>query len=130
MTQQTKIDEKDPDGSLAKDGQGNADGRAAAPVAESTPESSGTPSPGRPTDQPPQPNQGADTISHFHANKLDERRYDWIVDWRLIGFTAVGLLGLLVVITGSYYYNSSRTPATLLNRADQAAADGNHPFAA
>ncbi|QDV82926.1 tetratricopeptide repeat protein [Planctomycetes bacterium TBK1r] len=65
-----------------------------------------------------------EVISESHAGKLSERRYHWVMDWRLVGYTALGAVFLMVAMAASYVYHSSKAASTFLSRADQAAADG------
>lgn len=76
--------------------------------------------------QPDESGHGAEVISDSHATKLDERRFDWQMDWRLVGYTALGVLILMSATVVSYAYNSSKAATTFLSRADQAAEEGKH----
>lgn len=63
-------------------------------------------------------------VSNFHALKLDERRYHWVMEWKIVGYTVLVFIGVLALTVASYAYHSRRTPATLLSRADRAAEEG------
>ncbi|OYP33029.1 tetratricopeptide repeat protein [Rhodopirellula sp. MGV] len=67
----------------------------------------------------------SEVISASHAEKLHERRYKWIVDYRMLGWGAAAVAGVFILAAASYAFNSRRAATTFLSRADQAAADGN-----
>ncbi|PAY16622.1 hypothetical protein CKO51_25965 [Rhodopirellula sp. SM50] len=67
--------------------------------------------------------QDSEVISESHAGKLNDRRYRWVMDWRLVGYTALGVVALVLSTVASYAYHSSKAASTFLSRADQAAAD-------
>ncbi|WP_230263011.1 tetratricopeptide repeat protein [Stieleria sp. JC731] len=66
---------------------------------------------------------GPETISVSHAEKLNERRYKWVVDYRKLGWGVGFLLALTILVFASYFFNSKRVASTFINRADEAAAE-------
>lgn len=80
------------------------------------------------TEEPGEPirsdrTEGPEVISVSHAEKLKERRYKWVVDYRKLSWGAAALVGAVVLTSVSYAYNSRRAASTFLSRAEQAAAD-------